>query len=218
MSFVSAFQGPYLRFTLICTALLLVCLYFLLRRTSAMYSQLRRKWHPPSPYDPTLLRFEKNAVLFWIPFVILSALFLTCAVYLSGYRYIGVKAQPAGRIILKHGVVQYTDERGKTMNVQIRGNRIAAGGIFLRFPKWTNILGLGTYEKIITFRTADQSKYHYQPPDAGWLADYGADRIFVFLYKHRKKWKFPEPFYVESPYFSGGKRILFVTRSGYIVG
>jgi hypothetical protein len=183
-----------------------------------MYSQLRRKWHPPSPYDPTLLRFEKNAVLFWIPFVIVAALLLTFAVYLSGYRYVGVKAQPAGTIVHKNGVVQYTDERGNQMNVKANGNRIAAGGIFLRFPKWANYVGLGTYEKIITFRNADQGKYHYQPPDAGWLANYGADKIFVFLYRYRAKWKFPESFYVESPYFMGGKRILFVTRSGYIVG
>jgi hypothetical protein len=183
-----------------------------------MYSQLRRKWHPPSPYDPRLLSFEKNAVLFWIPFVILSALLLTFAVYLSGYRYIGNKAQPAGTIVTKHGVLEYTDERGKSMHVQISGNRIAAGGIFMRFPKWTNIVGLGTYEKIITFRNIDQGKYHYQPPDEGWLEDYGADKIFVFLYKYREKWKFPEAFYVESPYFMGGKRIVFVTRSGYIVG
>lgn len=183
-----------------------------------MYSQLRRKWHPPSPYDPTLLRFEKNAVLFWVPLVILAGLLLTFAVYLSGYRYVGMKAQPAGTINHKNGTVQYSDDRGNTMNVKVPGGRFAAGGIFLRFPKWTNHIGLGTYEKVITFRSADQSKYHYQPPDAGWLADYGADKIFVFLYKFRDKWKFPETFYVESPYFSGGKRLLFVTRSGYIVG
>jgi hypothetical protein len=183
-----------------------------------MYSQLRRKWHPPSPFDPTLLRFEKNAVLFWIPFVILSGLLLTIAVYLSGYRYIGNKAQPAGTLVHKNGLMQYTDERGNTMNVKVAGNRFAAGGIFLRFPKWANVIGLGTYEKIITFRNADQGKYHYQPPDAGWLGDYGADKIFVFLYRFRDKWKFPETFYLESPYFSGGKRLLFVTRSGYIVG
>src|SRR6476620_11031261 len=114
MSFVSAFQGPYLRFSLICTALLLICLYFLIKRTSAMFSQLRRKWHPPSPYDPTLLRFEKNAVLFWIPFVILAGLLLTFAVYLAGYRYIGNKAQPAGTMVHKNGVLQYTDERGNS--------------------------------------------------------------------------------------------------------
>jgi hypothetical protein len=218
MSFVSAFQGPYLRFTLVCTAILLICLYFLVKRFSAMYSQLRRKWHPPSPYDPTLLRFEKNAVLFWVPVVILAGLLLTFAVYLSGYRYIGLKAQPAGTIVYKNGTVQYSDDRGNSMNVKVSGGRFAAGGIFFRFPKWTNSIGLGTYEKIITFRSADQGKYHYQPPDAGWLADYGADKIFVFLYKFRDKWKFPETFYVESPYFSGGKRLLFVTRSGYIVG
>ena len=183
-----------------------------------MFSQLRRKWHPPSPYDPTLLRFEKNAVLFWIPFVILSGLLLTFAVYLAGYRYIGNKAQPAGTMVYKNGVLQYTDERGNSMNAKVNGNRFAAGGIFLRFPKWTNFIGLGTYDKVITFRNANQGKFHYQPPDHGWLADYGADKLFVFLYKFREKWKFPETLSIESPYFSGGKRKLFVTRSGYIVG
>ncbi len=217
MSLVSAFQGPYLRFSLVCTAVFLICLYFLFRRTGALYYQLRRKWHPPSPYDPTLLRFQKNAVLFWIPIVLLSGLLVAAAIYLAGYRYIGSKAQPAGKVVFNHGVLQYTDDRGRTMNVRLTGSRAAAAGIFLRFPKWTSFIGLGTYEKVIIFRSAEQGKYHYQPPDAGWLADYGADKIFVFLYKFRKKWKFPEAFYVESPYFSGGKRILFVTRSGYII-
>ncbi len=183
-----------------------------------MFSQLRRKWHPPSPYDPRLLRFEKNAVLFWIPFVILSGLLLTSAVYLAGYRYIGNKAQPGGTLVHKNGVLEYTDERGNSMNFKVTGSRLAAGGIFLRFPKWTNLIGLGTYDKVITFRSPEQAKYHYQPPDGDWLADIGADKIFVFLYKFREKWKFPETLYIESPYFSGGKRILFVTRSGYIVG
>jgi hypothetical protein len=217
MSLVSAFQGPYLRFTLVAAGLFLFCLYFFCRRTATMYATLRRKWNPPSPYDPTLLRFERNAVLFWLPFVIISALLVLTSFYLSSYRYVGDRASPAGSAVFKRGAVQYTDNRGQALTVPWRGSRAAAGGIFLRFPKWVGFTGLGTYEKLITFRSIEENQYHYQQPNDEWLAAHGADTIFRFLHRNRKFLKFPEAVYVESPYFSGPRRTLIITRNGYII-
>jgi hypothetical protein len=182
-----------------------------------MYAQLRRKWNPPYPYDPILLRFQRNAVLFWLPFVVITGLIVLAAFYLSNYRYVGDRASPAGSAIFKRGAVQYTDDRGRVLTVPWSGSRAAAGGIFLRFPKWIGFTGLGSYEKLITFRSIEQNQYHYQQPDDEWLANNGADRIFRFLHRNRKYCKFPEAVYVESPYFSGGKRTLFITRNGYII-
>ncbi len=184
---------------------------------ATMYSQLRRKWNPPYPYDPILLRFQRNAVLFWLPFLILSAVLILTAVYLSTYRYVGDRAYPAGTAAIKRGVVQYTDNRGHTTDFRWSGSRASAGGIFLRFPKWIRFTGLGNYEKLITFTSIEQNKHHYQQPNDEWLADHGADVIFRFLHRNRKYCKFPEAVYVESPYFSGGRRKLFITRNGYII-
>jgi hypothetical protein len=184
---------------------------------SAMFDQLRRKWNPPSPFDPTLLRIYRNAVWFWTPFVLLSAFLVIAAVYLSSYNYIDDRARTAGLAIFKRGALQYTDSRGKVTTVPWRSSRAAAGGIFLRFPKWSKAVGLGTYEKLIAFRSSEQNKYHYQQPDDAWLAEQNADLVFRFLHRNRKYWKFPEAVYMESPYFSGGQRTLFITRNGYII-
>jgi hypothetical protein len=212
----TALEPPYLHFTAIAGILLLLSLYYFIQRVRGAFSQLRRKWHPPSPFDPHMLRYQLNGVKFWTPFLILFAFLVGFAFYLSRYQYIAEKAQPAGSISYSREHINYVNDRGISTDYQVRGGRAAAGGIFLRFPKWLKVLGLQNYHQVVTFRTMDQREYHYNQPDPEWISDY-ADPLYSFFYRNRNWLKIPETSYIESPYFSGGKRKLFVTRSGYIV-
>jgi len=215
-SFVAAFHSPYLHFTLVATAYLLFVTYFFIGRLKSMFSQLRRKWNPPAPYQPQLLIYYKNASIFWF-FVVLTGLVLFLfAIYLSRYQYVGDKVYPAGQATLHRNNVSFVSHNGVSNTYAVRGGEVAAGGIFLRFSPWMRILGLETYHRLITFRGNQENVYHYSKPTAVWLESY-ADWLYVFFYKNKKWFPFADPFYTESPYFAGGKRRLLVTHSGYII-
>ena len=212
-----AFQSPYLYFTLFSLFILLVSTYYFLRKSSAAFAQLRKKWNPPAPYDPRLLRFDLNAAAFRSIFVVIGAVLFCLALYLSRYQYVGEKAIPAGETSYQKAEIVFRSMDGKQVAARVQGQKAAAAGIFLRFPKSFRYIGLGTYHKLITFRGFKDNQYHYNPPPAEWLDEH-ADWFFVFCYKNRKWLKIPEAVYAESPYFSPGKKHqIFVTRSGYIV-
>lgn len=211
-----ALQPPYLHFTLITLILFLLCVYYFIQRAKGAYSQLRRKWHPPAPFDPHMLRYQINGVKFWTPLIVITGILLAFAFYLSQFQYVAEKAQPGGNISFKRGSIAYIDIKGNSSIHELRGSRAAAGGLFLRFPKWMKVLGLQNYHKVVTFRRMEDREYHYNQPSPDWLAGY-ADPIFLFFFKNRSWLKIPEAAYIESPYFSGGSRKLFVTRAGYIV-
>ena len=212
---VAAFQRPYAHFTVITLVVLLVTLYFLVARIRKLWDQLWRKWHPPSPFDPRLLTYYKNAAYWWGFLVLLGLLFFSLALYLARYQFLGRGVELAGTARVQGGSVFYVNYNGGKIVAHVKGPEVAAAGVFLRFPSWMRFLGLETYHKMITFRGNLENKYHYQKPEADFLAPY-VDRFYFLLYKHRKDLGVVEPFYTESPYFSGNRRI-FVTHSGYII-
>jgi hypothetical protein len=211
-----AFLPPYLHFTLVASALCFFCLYFFLKRLKSTYNLLQKKWHPPAPFDPRLLNYQRNAAIFWFILLIPSGLLMALAIYLSSYQLLAKKAVIAGKAEFRGETVTFTRYDGKIVNSRVNGNRAAAAGIFLRFPNGLGYLGLHSYQKIITFRGSNQFEYHYQPPDPKWLANY-VDVFFKFLYTRRDWFQFLAPTYRESPYFGAGKHRIFATHSGYIV-
>lgn len=211
-----AFEMPYLHFTGIALAVLLFSLYYFIRKCSAAYGQLRLKWNPPAPYDPRLLRFDMNAALFRLIFVVLGGVLLALALYLSGYQYLGEKATPAGVAVFKKSKVEYRSEAGEDLTVAVQGHQVAAAGILLRFPGFLRYMGLANYHRVITFQSFSHNEYHYKPPPPEWLQNH-ADSLFIFFYKNRDWLTIPSAVYVESPYFTPGRHEFFVTHSGYIV-
>lgn len=207
---------PYLHFTGIALAILLISFYYFIRKVSAAYAQLRLKWHPPAPYDPRLLRFDLNAAFFRLIFVATGAVLFALALYLSSYQYLEQKATPAGEAVFKKSRVEYRSENSQQLTVSVQGQRVAAAGILLRFPTFLRYVGLANYHQVITFRGFNQNEYHYKPPPPDWIQNH-ADSLFVFFYKNRDWLTIPEAIYVESPYFTQGRHEIFVTHSGYIV-
>lgn len=207
---------PYLHFTAVALVFFLISFYFFLRKASAAFGQLRLKWNPPAPYDPRLLRFDLNAAIFRMIFVLIGLVLLLLAVYLSRYQYLTDRATLAGVIVFQKGTAEYRSDAGTGMSARVQGHQAAMAGIILRFPTWLRFVGLGNYHKAVTFRGFNQNEYHYNTPPADWLQTY-ADGLFVFCYKNKSWLKTPEAIYVESPYFNPGKHQVFVTHSGYIV-
>jgi hypothetical protein len=210
-----AFQQPYLHFTLITTGFLLLCVFFLIARLRKVYNQLWRKWHPPTPFDPRLLKYFKNAALWWFFWTLFGGLLVTFALYLCKYQYIGTSVELAGKIRRQGNTIRYANYDHTELTVTVQGGEAAAGGIFLRFPRWMRYLGLQNYHKLITFRGNQENKYHYSKPGPEWLETY-ADPLYIFIYKHQKGLNL-KAFYTESPYFSGITHRLYVTHSGYII-
>lgn len=212
------FEPPYLHFTLLCLLYVLFVCYFLFKRLGLLFGQLRRKWNPPSPYDPRLMAYYRNAVTFWALFLLVGLVMLSLSFYLSRFQYLGEKVEPAGLATYRGNTVQFVDVDGVEMTVTIKGEQAAAAGVFLRFPDWMGFLGLRTYHRLVTFRGNAQSEYHYgERPDAVWLRSFLDDPIYLFLYKNRNWLKIADPFYTESVYFINGKHRIHVTHSGYII-
>lgn len=212
-----AFESPYLHFTLIACAVLLISLLFLLRRLTGAIGQMRRKRRPGLPYQPALLRYNIHAAIFWLFPLFLGILLLWFAVYLSGYQYVGARVAKAGVASFHRGSVQYASTDGRQKLVMpVRGKTVAAAGVFLRFPTWLSYAGLGSYHKVISFRGFQDNRYHYIPPDADWLQSY-CDPLYLFAYRNSDRAGLLNAFYAESPYFDAGKHEIYVTRSGYIV-
>jgi hypothetical protein len=207
-----AFRNPYFHFTGICLLILLIVLWFLIKRLRALFDQLHRKWNPPAPYQPQLLVYFRNAVLWWCFLLLFALAFMAAAIYLSRYQYVGEGVEVAGTAVHHGGHVEFTSYDGAQSEYQVHGGQVAAGGIFFRFPSWARFLGLRTYHHLVTFRGMVDNQYHYAKPKAEWIESY-ADRIYVFLYK--QEWL--EAHYTESVYFPPGKHQILVTHSGYIV-
>lgn len=213
---MSAFQGPYLHFSLIATGFLAFCLYFLLKRLREMFNQFRRKWNPPAPFQPELLHQAKVGATIWSFFAILGVLLVAFAWYLSHYQYLSTKVDLAGEATLRGGAVNFSSYNGSRNTYTVEGTQAAAGGVFIRFPKWMSYLGLENYHKLITFRGNGENEYHYREPPDSWVKE-NSDSFFALLYHFRKELSFLQPRYTESPYFAGSKRKIFVTHSGYII-
>lgn len=211
-----ALQPPHLHFTLIAGLLFLITLYFFLKRTRATYVQLQKKWNPPAPYDPLLLKYDRNATIFWLVLLIPAGLLLGLAIYLGSYQLLAKKAVIAGRADFNGRTVKFLRYDGNVLTTPVKGGRAAAAGIFLKFPGFLRFIGLHTYHKVITFRSSNEFQYRYMQPDPEWLQDY-VDPFYCSLYAHRKWLKVVEPTYRESPYFGHGKHRVFATHSGYIV-
>ncbi len=213
---MSAFQGPYLHFSFLAAGFLAFGLYFLFKRIRDMFSQLQRKWNPPAPFQPELLRVAKRGASLWSAFVIIGIILLTFANYLSHFQFISTRVEAAGEATLRGGNVAFTKYDGTKHSYEVRGNQVAAGGIFLRFPKWMKYLGLENYHKVITFQGNGENEYHYKEPPDSWIKE-NSDPLYAFLYRYRKELDFIVIRYTESPYFAGVKRKIFVTHSGYII-
>lgn len=213
---MSAFQGPYLHFSLIAAAFLAFTLYFLLKRLREMFSELHRKWNPPAPFQPAMLHRAKIGVWIWLIFSVLSGSILLFAIYLSRFQFVSSKVELAGEATMRNGVVDFTNYNGVKWSTPVKGRQVAAGGIFIRFPDWMSYLGLENYHKLVTFRGNAENEYHYREPPDNWIKQ-NSDWFYGFLYRYRKELDFLRLRYTESPYFSGTKRKLFVTHSGYII-
>jgi len=179
-------------------------------------TQLHRKWNPPAPFQPELLRVAKTGVLLWSFFVLIGASILAFAVYLSHYQYVSNRVVLAGEASLHRNSVSFVSAEGANSNYPVNGNQAAAGGIFIRFPKWMSYIGLENYHKLITFRGNNENQYHYMDPPDSWVKA-NSDPVYGFLYQFRSTLSFLQLRYTESPYFSGSKRKIFLTHSGYII-
>lgn len=212
------FQSPYLHFTAVVVGYLLLVLIFWCSRMKRMFGQLRRKWKPPSPFDPRLLQHYKNAVYVWSVFLLLGLFLFFLSIYLTGYEYVGKKVELSGQMTRRGSQVEFVSSTGVQLSAQVRGNQIAAAGVFLKFPSWMKYIGLETYHRLITFRGNQETEFHYgEKPDAEWLKQYMSDRVFLLLYKYRDWPLLVEPSYTESVYFSGARNKVLVTREGYII-
>jgi hypothetical protein len=181
-----------------------------------MMTQLHRKWNPPAPFQPALLQHAKTGALLWSFFVILGVLLLTFAIYLSDYQFVSNRVELTGQASLHKHSVNFVSYNGITRAYSVNGNQVAAGGIFIRFPKWMSYIGLENYHKLITFRGNNENEYHYMEPPDSWVKE-NSDAVYGFLYRFRQTLSFLQLRYTESPYFSGSKRKIFVTHSGYII-
>jgi hypothetical protein len=194
-------------------------LFFWIQRFSLFWDQYRRMKNPPAPYDPRLYKWYKNAVTFWSVLLFFGILLLLISFYLAGFQYIGKKVGISGLITRSGSTVNFVNAEGETVHATVHGPQTAAAGIFLRFPRWMDILGLRTYHRIVTFRGNQQTEFHYgKKPDASWLRSYVHDPLLLFLYKYRDTFNpLINIFYTESVYFGGNKKRLIVTHSGYII-
>lgn len=219
ISVIRAFQFPYLHFTLFCLVLLALILYFWSKRFGLFWDQYQRMKHPPAPYDPRLYKWYKNAVTFWSVLLFIVLFLLLCSFYLAGFQLIGKKVGIAGLVIRQGGNVEFIGTDGQKLVAHVKGSQIAAAGIFMRFPGWMNILGLGNYHRLITFLGNQENEFHYgKKPDVNWIRSYVDDPVLLFLYKHQKGIRpVLTIFYTESVYFKGSKDRLIVTPQGYII-
>jgi hypothetical protein len=213
---LSAFQGSYLHFSLVAAGFFAFTLYFLIKRLREMLSQLHRKRNPPAPFQPSLLHQAKIGVAVWSTIAIFGLLLLALAYYLSHFQFLSTKVDLLGEATLRSGTVHFTRYDGAKLTYGVEGTQAAAGGIFLRFPKWMSHLGLENYHRLITFRGNGENEYHYKEPPDSWIKE-NSDPFYSFLYSYRKYLEFLQLRYTESPYFTGSKRKIFVTHSGYIV-
>lgn len=207
-----AFHRPYIHFTGICLLFILFVVLFLIARLRGMFDQLRRKWNPPAPYQPALLVYFRNSVLWWCFVLLIGFAFLAVAIYLSHYQYVGEGVEVSGIAVHHAGAVRFTSYDGVEQQFQTRGGQIAAGGLFFRFPPWARFLGLATYHRLVTFRGNEENQYHYARPGVEFIQSY-ADPVYIFLYKRQLL----DAHYTESVYFPTGKHQILVTHSGYIV-
>jgi hypothetical protein len=211
-----AFQRPYFQFTTICLLLFLIPLFFFVRRLRALLDQYRKRRNPPMPYQPLLLEYYRNATIFWFIFLIPVTLLLVLAIYLSQFQYLGARAEIAGTANFQGSTVLLTSYNGSQNQFHVKGDRAAAAGIFLKFPRSWSAVGLETYHKLITFRGSEETAFRYFQPSAESLKS-DLDPFLCSLYAHRDWIQFVQISYAESPYFAHGKHRIFVTHSGYIV-
>ena len=219
LSVIRAFQFPFLHFTIFCLILITFFLYFWTKRFALFWDQYRRKRNPPAPYDPRLFRWYKNAVSFWSVMLVLGILLLLVSFYLASFEYVGKKVGISGMMIRTGNRVDFVGTERRQVQSVVQGPQTAAAGIFVRFPNWTNVLGLRTYHRLVTFRGNRQTEFHYgKKPDAEWLRTYLEDPILLFLYRYRDSIKPAlNVFYTESVFFSGTKKRIIVTNQGYII-
>lgn len=211
----TAFEVPYVHFSAIALALVLLCLFLSIKRFSPYIRELRRKWNPPAPYDARLLRFYRNAFLFWLACLVPSLLLLVFSVYLTRYQWIGTKVELVGEVNYKHGVLELRRPDGTQQTFPARGQKQAAAGILMQFPQWMRYLGLTTYHQLVGFRSPEEQQFRYSKPTPDYIETI-SDSFFSFVYKNQS-WLFIRAIYTESPYFSGSGHKIFVTHSGYIV-
>jgi|GEM_PF-4444087 len=219
LSVVRAFQFPYLHYTIVCLILLALILYFWSKRFGLLWGQYQKKKHPPAPYDPRLYQWYKNAVTFWSVMLVFALFLFLTSIYLAGFQYIDKKVGISGLVTRKGNHVEFVGTDGRRVEARAQGVQIAAAGIFLRFPKWMDIIGLRSYHRIVTFRGMQDNEFHYgKKPDSNWLRTYVNDPILLFLYKYQNGIRpVINISYTESVYFKGNKERLIVTPQGYII-
>jgi hypothetical protein len=211
----TAFRAPYVHFSAIALALVLLCFFFVIKRLSPYLRELRRKWNPPAPYDAVLIRFYRTAFLFWLVCLVPSLLLLSFSVYLTRYQWIGTKVELAGEVDYKHGVLELRSPAGRQQTFPVRGQKQAAAGILMQFPGWMRYLGLATYHQLVGFRSPEEQQFRYNKATPEYV-DTISDRFFSFVYRNQS-WLFIQAKYTESPYFTGSGHKIFITHSGYIV-
>jgi hypothetical protein len=219
MNVIRAFQYPYLHFTVFCLVLLAIVLYFWSKRFGLFWGQYQKKRNPPAPYDPRLYQWYKNATVFWSVVLFFVLFLLVVSIYLAGFEMIGKKVGVSGLVTRTGKRVEFLGSDGHRVYAEVSGPQMAAAGIFIRFPRWMDILGLRTYHRLLTFRSIQQNEWHYgKKPPADWLQTYVDDPVLLFLYKYRNAL---DPLinisYNESVYFKGSKEHLIVTPEGYII-
>ena len=219
LSVIRAFQVPFLHFTIFGLILITFFLYFWIKRFALFWDQYRRKRNPPAPYDPRLFQWYKNAVAFWSVMLVIGIFFLLVSFYLAGFQYVGKKVGVSGLITRTGNRVHFIGSEGRRVQAVVQGPQTAAAGIFIRFPNWTDLLGLRTYHRMVTFVGNRQIQFHYgKKPDENWLRSYVDDPVLLFLYRHRDALNPAiRVFYTESVYFSGTKKRVIVTNQGYII-
>lgn len=219
LSVTRAFQFPFLHFTIFCLILFTLFLYFWTKRFALFWDQYRRKRNPPAPYDPRLFKWYKNAVSFWSVMLLFGVFLLLISFYLASFEYVGKKVGISGLITRTGSKVDFIGSERRRVQAIVHGPQTAAAGVFVRFPNWTNVLGLRTYHRMITFLGNQQNDFHYgEKPDVTWLKNYVDDPLLLFLYKYRDSLRPAlDVFYTESVYFSGTKKRVIVTKQGYII-
>lgn len=212
--FAAAFTSPYVHFTAISGGLFLLILYIWIKRLRIYADEVHRKNNPPLPYDPRLLLMYRNGVILWGIPLVLTACLLALAFYLTRFQFLGSRAELLGEADVQHSsVIFHSTNYGDTY--RIRGSQAAASGLILRFPAWTEILGLKNYHRFLGFRGNQETDFRYYTPQPQALAPY-VDPFLLFLYKNQS-WTHIQAKYQESSYFAGAHRKVFVTHSGYII-
>src|SRR5436309_9703819 len=120
-----AFHNPYFHFTGLCLLFLLIALWFLIKRLRTLFDQLHRKWNPPAPYQPQLLVYFRNAVLWWSFVLLIALLLMAIAIYLSRYQYVGEGVEVAGTAVYHGDHVRFASYNGVQREYQIHGNQAA---------------------------------------------------------------------------------------------